>query len=151
MLFLITLSLSSAHITVIFMLDIRFSESARMAPKTVGGSRHFGVQASFTLLALTSISPCINSMPPGSLPYLSRSTPCTLTQRHFWYPVESMTLGSTLLAAYIITSRSIGSNILLVAVALSRPLRLPFSLYASGWKCTCKENFLVLKAVLIVS
>lgn len=73
------------------------------------------------------------------------------TQCHFWSPVASITLRSILLAAIRITSRKAGSNIPLVAIVPSKPLRLPFSLYAIRWSPTCVAIFLAVKATLIAS
>lgn len=149
--FMITVSLSSTLITVILLLIVRFSWSARMASMAVSDNSHFGVQASCILLAPVSISLCMSSIHPGSLTYHFRSTTCIRNQYHFWCLVASMILWLNPLAADRIVSLIDSSSILLVAVVSSSSLRLPSSLFVIGSSRTCVGIFLALKAVLTAS
>lgn len=133
MAFLMTVSLSSAFITVIFTLAVYFSLSARMASMKVGDSSNLGVQVSLTLLAPTLTSCCISSIPPAFLLYRSRFILCTRTWCYFGSLVASRTLRLTLLGADRITSLLVSSSIPLGAVVSGRSLRLPFSLYDIRW------------------
>lgn len=109
----------------------------------VSDSSHIENKVSFTLQGPGWIFACINSMPCGYLPYLSRQTPYTHNQCHSWSLVISMMAGSICLAALSMVSLSVSSSMLPVGVVPSRPLWLPFSLYTSRWSRTYERTFWV--------
>lgn len=124
-----SLSLSSALVTVIFLLAFYLSSSVRMSLIAVGESSNMRVHASLIWSGPASISASIFSIPFGWRLYLSRSTPSTLSYCHPWSPVTSMMSESHFLAARSSSSRCSRSSMLLVAVGLVSLLKFPFLLY----------------------
>lgn len=90
---------SSMLVTVILILAVLFSGSARIIFIAVGDSSHCGTQEILMLLGPASISACMNPIPPACLAYLSISMLCILSQHQLWSPVTSMIAGLTRFAA----------------------------------------------------
>lgn len=127
--FFVTESLSSTLVTVILMLAVLISESARMVSMATRDSNHLRVQTSLILSAPTSTPLFSSSMCPVCLPNLLRSTLCILSRCHFWYLVTSRMARLICFAAICLVSLSVGSSMPLVTVNFSNLLKFIFSLY----------------------